>query len=310
MIGYVVITVKSILVSAFVMMLRANSVRSIASKAWRVHGTRTTSRSARNHSTRLYCSGIHGTFGCLNLQQRPITGLSFPLRHQARGISKTTSLLDDDTSTVAKHVTVEDTPNENSLKFVLTDHELEASGQHFSSIEETDDVAPIAKKIFEACGTDKITSVFFGADFVSVNKTPESTWEEMKETIEKTISDAIENDEPLVYAQDDTGEDDEDEDEVVAMIKEIIDTRIRPTVQEDGGDLFYVGFEDGRVKLRLAGSCVGCASSTETLYNGVEQMLMYYVPEVEGIEQVTDTPLDKVNEAEFEELEKKLEENG
>lgn len=79
--------------------------------------------------------------------------------------------------------------------------------QHFSSIEETLDVAPIAKKIFETCGTDRITSVFFGSDFISVNKTPEATWDEIRDQVQTTISDAVENNEPLVYAEDDDEED-------------------------------------------------------------------------------------------------------
>ena len=82
----------------------------------------------------------------------------------------------------------------------------------------------------------------------------------------------------------------DDDDEVVAMIKELIETRIRPAVQEDGGDIFYAGFDaaSGIVRLRMAGSCVGCPSSSATLKNGVENMLMHYVPEVKGIEQVKD----------------------
>ena len=82
----------------------------------------------------------------------------------------------------------------------------------------------------------------------------------------------------------------DDDDEVVTMIKELIETRIRPAVQEDGGDIFYAGFDaaSGIVRLKMAGSCVGCPSSSATLKNGVENMLMHYVPEVKGIEQVKD----------------------
>ena len=96
-----------------------------------------------------------------------------------------------------------------------------------------------------------------------------------------------------------------EDEEIVDLISEIMDTRIRPTVQEDGGDVVFVGYSDGVVQLQLAGSCVGCASSTETLYNGIESMLMYYVPEVKRIEQVF-SGLEKVSQSEFEALEARL----
>lgn len=95
--------------------------------------------------------------------------------------------------------------------------------------------------------------------------------------------------------------------EVVALIKELLETRIRPAVQEDGGDIFFEGFEEdtGMVRVRMAGSCVGCPSSTATLRNGVENMLMHYIPEVRGITQV-ETVLDEVNKSEVAALEDKL----
>ena len=97
----------------------------------------------------------------------------------------------------------------------------------------------------------------------------------------------------------------EDDDETVAMIKELLDTRIRPTVQEDGGDIIYVGFEDGIVKLKLQGSCTSCPSSIVTLKNGVQNMLQFYIPEVVAVEQVVDKA-DEIAELEFLKLEEKL----
>lgn len=94
-------------------------------------------------------------------------------------------------------------------------------------------------------------------------------------------------------------------DEVVMMIKELLDTRIRPTVQEDGGDVIYMGFEDGIVKLKMQGSCSSCPSSIVTLKTGVQNILQFYIPEVQGIEQVYDE-MDKVSLNEFEKLEKSL----
>ena len=91
------------------------------------------------------------------------------------------------------------------------------------------------------------------------------------------------------------------------MIKEILDTRIRPTVQEDGGDIVYVSFDDGIVKLKLQGSCSNCPSSIGTLKMGVENMLQFYIPEVKGVEQVEDE-LDPANLRAFESLEQQLNE--
>ncbi|KAF0761060.1 hypothetical protein AaE_003476 [Aphanomyces astaci] len=99
------------------------------------------------------------------------------------------------------------------------------------------------------------------------------------------------------------------DDEVVAMIKELLETRIRPAVQDDGGDIFFRGFDEDRgiVKLQLAGSCAGCPSSSVTLKNGVENMLMHYIPEVRGIEEIVDDEdVKTVNESEFQTLEAKL----
>jgi Fe-S cluster biogenesis protein NfuA len=97
----------------------------------------------------------------------------------------------------------------------------------------------------------------------------------------------------------------EDDDDTVAMIKELLDTRIRPTVQEDGGDVVYMGFSDGIVQLRMLGACTSCPSSVVTLKNGVQNMLQFYIPEVVSVEQVFDKS-DEVADEEFQKLEEKL----
>merc|ERR1712012_1435317 len=97
----------------------------------------------------------------------------------------------------------------------------------------------------------------------------------------------------------------DDDDDTVAMIKELLDTRIRPTVQEDGGDIVYMGFDDGVVKLKMQGSCTSCPSSIVTLKNGVQNMLQFYIPEVVAVEQVFDRS-DEVADEEFHKLEEKL----
>merc|ERR1712066_618290 len=98
----------------------------------------------------------------------------------------------------------------------------------------------------------------------------------------------------------------DDDDDTVAMIKELLDSRIRPTVQEDGGDIIYMGFDDGVVKLRMQGACNSCPSSVVTLKNGVQNMLQFYIPEVLAVEQVFDKA-DEVSDQEFKKLEEKLE---
>ncbi|EHK96895.1 putative NifU-like protein [Glarea lozoyensis 74030] len=98
---------------------------------------------------------------------------------------------------------------------------------------------------------------------------------------------------------------DENDPEVVGMIKELLETRIRPAIQDDGGDIDYCGFEDGQVLVKLRGSCDGCASSAVTLKNGIEGMLMHYIEEVKGVTQVLDEA-EKVSELEFAKFEEKL----
>merc|ERR1711981_456764 len=95
----------------------------------------------------------------------------------------------------------------------------------------------------------------------------------------------------------------EDDDDTVAMIKELLDTRIRPTVQEDGGDVIYMGFNDGVVQLRMMGACNSCPSSVVTLKNGVQNMLQFYIPEVIAVEQVFDEESDEMKDKVFKQLE-------
>jgi NFU1 iron-sulfur cluster scaffold homolog, mitochondrial len=140
-----------------------------------------------------------------------------------------------------------------------------------------------------------VTGVFLGRDFISVNKSEQAQWEDIRPLILSTIMDALNSGKPILEgpapgtdASSASSMADDDDDEVVAMVKELIDTRIRPAVQEDGGDIFFVHFdhETGIVQLKMAGSCKGCPSSTATLRGGVESMLRHYIPEVEGIVEV------------------------
>lgn len=166
--------------------------------------------------------------------------------------------------------------------------------------------SPLAKLLFRIEG---VRSVFFGGDFITITKQEDAEWGILKAEIFAVIMDFFASGLPIVHERNTqnnaTTEINEDDDEIVAMIKELLDSRIRPTVQEDGGDITFVAFEDGIVKLKLQGSCSTCASSIVTLKNGVQNMLQFYIPEVVSVEQVKDE-VDKKIESEFEKLEKSL----
>ncbi|XP_030057726.1 NFU1 iron-sulfur cluster scaffold homolog, mitochondrial isoform X1 [Microcaecilia unicolor] len=184
-------------------------------------------------------------------------------------------------------IQTQDTPNPNSMKFIPGRTVLESSTMDFPS-PATAYCSPLARQLFRIEG---VKSVFFGTDFITITKTSEDTdWNLMKPDIYATIMDFFASGLPVVTEEaprTDTAASEED-DEVVAMIKELLDTRIRPTVQEDGGDVIYKGFEDGIVQLKLQGSCTNCPSSIITLKSGIQNMLQFYIPEVEGVEQVVE----------------------
>merc|ERR1711871_94234 len=135
-----------------------------------------------------------------------------------------------------------------------------------------------------------VTAVFLGRDFITVTKDKSEDWTPMKPQIFSIIMDAYADGIEIMTEEPEISDTTilEDDDEIVAMIKELLETRIRPAVQEDGGDIFYVSFDHGTgvVMLQLAGSCQGCPSSSVTLKNGVENMLMHYIPEVTAVESV------------------------
>jgi Fe-S cluster biogenesis protein NfuA len=137
---------------------------------------------------------------------------------------------------------------------------------------------------------DGVTSVFYGADFITVTKSSDAEWAHIRPEVFSLITEAITSGQTIVNVSErkegEAGAEAEEEDslaynendsEVVGMIKELLETRIRPAIQEDGGDIEFRGFEDGYVKLKLRGACRTCDSSTVTLKNGIEGMLMHYV---------------------------------
>jgi len=181
-------------------------------------------------------------------------------------------------------IQTESTPNPATLKFLPGQTVMEKGTANFTAVEEAGD-SPLALNLF---ATEGVTGVFLGADFVSITKIDDRDWDIMKPLILGAIMEHFQSGRPAVTgtaeASDSPG--DADDDGVVRQIKELIDTRVRPAVAQDGGDIVYHGFEDGVVFLRMQGACAGCPSSTATLKHGIENMLRYYVPEVQEVRAV------------------------
>ncbi|XP_078161591.1 nifU-like protein 4, mitochondrial isoform X2 [Carex rostrata] len=189
-------------------------------------------------------------------------------------------------------IQAQDTPNPHSLMFYPGKPVMEVGSSDFPNARAAMN-SPLAKSLY---AIDGVTRVFFGSDFVTVTKSEEVSWDYLKPEIFAAIMDFYSSGNALFFdAKEATSKDTaihEDDSEVVAMIKELLETRIRPAVQDDGGDIEYCGFdpETGIVKLRLQGACSGCPSSSVTLKSGIENMLMHYVPEVKGVEQELGNP--------------------
>lgn len=206
-------------------------------------------------------------------------------------------------------IQTEATPNDDSLKFIPGCTVMEKGTAEFLD-QRASMTSPLAKTLF---GIEGVLGVFYGPDFVTVSKNADTPWSSIKPEIYSSMMEfftaghSLFPDPSTAQAGADTTILDTDS-EVVAMIKELLDTRVRPAIQEDGGDLEYRGFgedTDGIVRVRLKGSCRGCDSSTVTLKAGIERMLMHYVPEVKGVEQVLDES-EQVALDEFGKLEERL----
>jgi len=188
-------------------------------------------------------------------------------------------------------IQTENTPNPESIKFlpsntIVLDNE-DGTGHFLNKTDPIEEIlkSPLAKDLFKV---DGVKAVYFGSDFVTVTKRAEAKWQFMRPEIFSVLMDFFENPDNKVLLDKPQITDTtilEDDDEIVAMIKELIEDRIRPAVQEDGGDIHYRNFEEdtGIVTVQLAGSCVGCPSSSITLKQGVENMLMHYIPEVTAV---------------------------
>lgn len=208
-------------------------------------------------------------------------------------------------STRGMFIQTQETPNPNSLKFLPGVRVLDSGTRDFPTVRTAMNSSPLAKLLFRIEG---VKSVFFGPDFITITKVDDETnWNVIKPLVFATVMDFFVSGQPVMFEEVETTDESpaEEQDETVMMIKELLETRIRPTVQEDGGDITYVDFKEGIVYLRLQGSCTSCPSSVVTLKSGVKNMLQFYIPEVLGVVQVTDE-VDAIAEKEFEKLEQKL----
>ncbi|KAF4635720.1 hypothetical protein G7Y89_g2379 [Cudoniella acicularis] len=219
-------------------------------------------------------------------------------------------------------IQTENTPNPDALKF-LPNHPILPPGLSSPFLEYLNPrstispphPSPLAAQLMNI---DEITSVFYGADFITVTKAADANWAHVKPEVFSLITEAVSSGSPIVSITENKsgesgqegGEEDslsynENDSEVVGAIKELLETRIRPAIQEDGGDIEFRGFEDGQVLLKLRGACRTCDSSTVTLKNGIESMLMHYIEEVQGVTQILDQE-EEVAIAEFAKFEEKL----
>ncbi|KAF4123617.1 NFU1 iron-sulfur cluster scaffold-like protein, mitochondrial [Geosmithia morbida] len=217
-------------------------------------------------------------------------------------------------------IQTEGTPNPDALKFI-PNHQVVPESLNTPFIEYMSPrstisppyPSPLASKLMNI---DGITSVFYGADFITVTKSADTEWAHVRPEIFALVTEAITSGEAIVNitanhdgaeheAEEDSLAYNENDDDVVGMIKELLETRIRPAIQEDGGDIEFHGFDDGVVKLKLRGACRTCDSSTVTLKNGIESMLKHYIEEVTEVHQVMDEG-EQIAIDEFAKFEEKL----
>jgi Fe-S cluster biogenesis protein NfuA len=182
-------------------------------------------------------------------------------------------------------IQTEPTPNPNALKFLPGRDVALGGSREFLSIDQAA-ASPLAEALFQL---EDVTGVFFGGDHISVTRAAHGRdWSEMKPEILAVVMDHFVSGQPLMRDEADTAEDTSEDSEIVAEIKSLLDSRIRPAVAQDGGDILFDNFdeESGVLRLRMRGACAGCPSSAMTLKAGVEQMMRHYVPEVTSVEQV------------------------
>ncbi len=175
-------------------------------------------------------------------------------------------------------IQTEQTPNPATLKFLPGREVMGAGTANFT---DPGDAArsPLAERLFQIEG---VTGVFLGGDFISITKADDREWYLLKPAILGVVMEHFTAGRPILLEAADAPDEDvrEEDSEIVAQIKELLDTRVRPAVAQDGGDIIFQGFDRGIVYLHMMGACQGCPASTATLKMGIENMLRHYIPEV------------------------------
>ncbi len=186
-------------------------------------------------------------------------------------------------------IQTEATPNPETMKFLPGRVVLEQGTADFRDAGTAAEASPLAGRLFTISG---VTGVFFGYDFITVSKEG-AEWQHLKPAILGSIMEHFMSNAPVMAASAsdmsaDEGEEfyDKADEEIVLTIKELLDTRVRPAVAQDGGDITFRGFENGTVFLHMRGACAGCPSSTATLKHGIQNLLRHFVPEVQEVEQI------------------------
>ena len=182
-------------------------------------------------------------------------------------------------------IQTESTPNPATLKFLPGQTVLENGTADFPSAEAAE-ISPLAARVFSVSG---VVGVFFGRDFVTITKNDTTDWDHVKPALLGVIMEHFQSGKPVTLEDavasghaDHDGEDGV----VVDQIKELLDSRVRPAVAQDGGDITFYGFDKGIVYLQMQGACAGCPSSTMTLKMGIENLLRHYIPEVTEVRPV------------------------
>ncbi len=180
-------------------------------------------------------------------------------------------------------IQTEATPNPATIKFLPGQAVLERGTAEFKAGDDLQS-SPLAERLFRLQG---VSGVFLARDFVSISKAEDTDWSMLKPMVLAALMEHFSLGQPVMLeAMKDEGA--EDEDEISAQIRELIETRVRPMVAMDGGDIEFESFDDGIVMLKMRGACSGCPSSTMTLKSGIENMLKHFVPEVIEVRPVPD----------------------
>ena len=181
-------------------------------------------------------------------------------------------------------IQTESTPNPATLKFLPGRDVLDVGTADFPSLEAAAK-SPLAKRLF---GVNGVTGAFFGLDFITVTKAEGVDWQHIKPAILGAIMEHYQSGAPVIEGEQASAhvETDGPDGEIINQIKELLDTRVRPAVAQDGGDITFHGFDRGVVYLHMKGACAGCPSSTLTLKMGIENLLRHYIPEVTEVRPV------------------------